>query len=264
MKSRFLALAACFVGACGVGNRATASALIDNLNAGKSQTVVLYGTSETQFGRWADTVPGHSGLSDWLASKYGNRATVINSGMSGKGSNTGVANLTTAVLNYHPDTVFIEFSMNDANTNYLTTDKDYNISLTQSRSNLNTMIDRIQAENPKTEIVLQTMNSVIDTGHYTNATYRPNLNAYYDIYRDVAKQRGLLLVDNYVNWEALHASNTALYESYLPDGLHPTAPGSLAITLPAIEAALTPEPATLMAGTALGLVALMRAPRRRR
>jgi lysophospholipase L1-like esterase len=220
------------------GSWTGASSLIDHLAAGKQQTLVLYGTSETQIGAWADTVPGHGGLSDWLTSKYGNRVTVINSGVSGRASNTGLSNLNSKVFAYHPDTVLIEFAMNDAKTNYPPTDVDYNITLAKCASNLNTMIDRIWATNSHTEIILQTMNSIFNTNGFTYATARPNLAGYYQVYRDVAAARGVQLIDHYVNWEALRMTNAALYRSYLPDGLHPNATGSLAITLPAVEQAL--------------------------
>jgi len=132
--------------------------------------------------------------------------------------------------------------MNDAYTKYKPGDPDQNISLEKSLSNLNAMIDQILAANRKTEIILQTMNSVIDIPEhpYENASNRPDLAAYYQGYRDLAKKRGLLLIDNFANWEALRISDPARYRSYLPDGLHPTAPGSLAITFPAVVNALAP------------------------
>ena len=224
-----------------------ASALIDNLNAGKDQTLVLYGTSLTQYGRWADLEPGHGGLSDWLAGLYGSRITVINSGMAGLASNSGVANLGSKVLDFHPDTVLIEFAINDAHTNYTSGQVDFNISLEQSKANLNTMIDSIWADNPQAEIILLTMNPAFDIAHYLSGTYRPELEAYYQGYRDVAAQRGIQLIDLYANWVELRETDPSLYATYFPDGLHPTAPGSLAIALPALkEALLIPEASSLV------------------
>ena len=226
-------------------SEAGASQLLDNLHAGKSQVLVLYGTSETQFGRWADVTPGHGGLADWLKAAYGDRVTVINSGMAGKGSNTGAANLEKGVLANRPDTVFLEFATNDANTGYAADVPDYGISLEKSRANLNAMIDRIVAANPKAEVFLLTMNPVVDMGTHNYGTLRPQLEAYFQIYRDVAAERGLPLIDTEAAWKKLLADDPAKFRSYLPEGLHPTAPGSLAVALPAIEAALgTPAPAT--------------------
>lgn len=234
-----------------------ASLLIDNLNKGESQTLVLYGTSLTQYGRWADITAGHSGLRDWLTASYGSLITVVNSGMAGKGSDTGVANLSTKVLAYHPDTVMIEFSINDADT-------DLNISLAQSRANLISMINSIRAADASTEIILLTMNPAIDINNHTNGSLRPDLANYYQIYRDVASEYGLQLIDTYANWINLQQTNLTLFEStnYLGgDGLHPQAPGSLAVTLPAIELALAvPEPShvTLLLIGCLGSLGLKR------
>jgi len=232
----FLGLLLCLLTA----SHATAapSRLIANLDAGKSQTLVLYGTSLTQFGRWADITPGHGGLADWLAGLYGNRITVINSGMAGKGSNSGVAKLDALVLAHHPNTVLIEFSINDAFTGYTPDVPDFNISLDQSKANLNAIIDRILAADPTTEIILQTMNPTIDINNHTAATQRPHLADYYQVYRDVAAARGLLLIDNYPHWVQLQTDNPAQFQTDLPEGLHPISPASLAITLPAVKAAL--------------------------
>lgn len=219
-----------------------ASALIDNLNAGKNQRLVLYGTSETQFGRWADVVAGHGGLADWLAHKYGSHITVINSGMAGMASNTGVDRLKEKVIDQNPDTVIIEFSINDAYTGYAPDKVDHGISVEESKRNLNMMIDRTLEANPQAEIILQTMNPVWDTPNGgRHAAKRPELEAYYQVYRDVARTRGLQLVDHYANWIKLRDSDPEKFRKDIPDGLHPIAPASLAITLPALEEALTAD-----------------------
>jgi len=235
---RFLAVCAALF--CGL-QTAPASSLVDNLEAGREQTVVLYGTSLTQFGRWADTVKGHGGLADWLSGRYGGRAKVINSGMAGKASNSGVAQLDDKVLAYHPDTVILEFSVNDAYTGYPPAALDRGISLEQSKANLVTMIDRILAANPKTEIILQTMNPAWDANAAQQGSKRPGLAAYYQVYRDVAKERGLLLVDHDSSWRQMQTSRKAEFAAAVPDGVHPTAPASLAVTLPALQKALLEE-----------------------
>jgi acyl-CoA thioesterase I len=215
------------------------SALIDNLNAGKDQRLVLYGTSETQFGRWADLASGHGGLADWLTKKYGSHITVINSGMAGMASNTGVAHLKGKVIAQNPDTVIIEFSINDAYTGYAPDKLDHDISAEKSKANLNTMIDQILVANPQAEIILQTMNPAWDAPNgRQHATNRPELDAYYQVYRDVAKARGLQLVDQYASWIKLRDSDPEKFHTDIPDGLHPTAPASLAVTLPTLQEAL--------------------------
>ncbi len=65
-------------------------------------------------------------------------------------SKWGVDNLDARVLTKKPDTVFIEFAINDA---YL----DYKTSVSDARRNLANMIDRILSSKADTEIILMTM-----------------------------------------------------------------------------------------------------------
>ena len=81
---------------------------IKNLESGKSQKIVVYGTSLTAKGPW---VPF---LRNKLKEKYSENVSLINSGGSGKDSNWGLANLQKKVIDYKPNAVFIEFGMNDA------------------------------------------------------------------------------------------------------------------------------------------------------
>ena len=245
---------------------APASQLIDNLRKGTPQTVVAYGTSLTAqpaAGQWVND------LRTWLNSEYPGLATVINSGMSGKASNTAVLNLQSKVLDYNPDTVIIEFSMNDAFTNFSAsnnpTDWVPQITTARAKSNLESMITSIQAQNPLAEIVLMTMNPVYN-GPPTNtgATYRPDLASYYQVYRDVAEERGLLLVDNYVNWKTIYDGNISLFRAYVPDGVHPTSAASSAIIFPAVKDVLVSVPEPSMLGlVAVGALCVSLAFRRR-
>jgi lysophospholipase L1-like esterase len=173
-------------------------------------------------------------MQTWLAANYTGTMTLVNSGLSGKNSAEGVAQLSTKVLAYNPDTVFIEFAMNDA---FLYTDGTPQLSVAEARANLITMIDAIRAQNPRAEIILQTMNSVWDSpaGSNQSATLRPNLPAYYQMYRDVAAERGLLLIDHYPNWVTLQSNDLPTFQAYIPDGVHPTAAGTQAITMPLLQ-----------------------------
>jgi acyl-CoA thioesterase I len=215
-----------------------ATQLITNLNNGLDQKLVVYGTSLTQNGAWANVTAGSGGLYDWLRGLYGSRFTMINSGMAGKASNSGVANLSARVIAQNPNTVIIEFAMNDATTGYPAGDIDYGISVSQSKANLNTMIDRILMALPNAEIILTTMNPAIDVPPKQAGTLRPNLTDYYQGYRDVASARGLLLIDHYVNWEFFLDTDAARFSADVPDGLHPGNLASLAVTLPAVQKAL--------------------------
>ena len=198
--------------------------LIQNLLAGKPQTIVCYGTSLTSGGAWV------SHLQDTLSHRFPGLVTVINSGMSAMSSWVGMSELKNKVIANNPNTVFIEFAVNDAyygsaGGNYLY------CTLEQSRDNLNTIIDTTLAALPNCEFIPMTMN--IPTG--TEATIRTGLENYYEVYRQVARDRGLIYVDNYQSWKTIYDANLPLYISYLGDLIHPNSTGSLTVTAPRIE-----------------------------
>jgi lysophospholipase L1-like esterase len=149
-----------------------------------------------------------------------------------------LAQLQTKVLAQHPDTVFIEFAMNDA---FLYSDGTPQLSVDQAKANLNAMIDAILAQNPQAEIILQTMNTVWDspTGSNQSAALRPNLPAYYEMYRTVAAARGLMLIDHEPAWAALQQGDLATFQAYVPDGVHPVAAGLSKVVLPLLKWKLT-------------------------
>ncbi|MGV3531296.1 MAG: FAD-dependent oxidoreductase, partial [Chthoniobacteraceae bacterium] len=213
---------------------ALASDLLRDLAAGRPRKVVVYGTSLTASGPWVGQ------MQTWLTGMYPGTLTLINSGLSGKTSDEAVAQLQAKVLAHVPDTVFIEFAMNDA---FLFSNETPQVSVAKSRQNVETMIDGILGVNPRAEIILQTTNSVWDSpaGSNASATLRPNLPAYYQMYRDVAAERGLLLIDHYPNWAELQTSNTATFQSYIPDGVHPNAAGTKAIVMPLLQEKLIGE-----------------------
>jgi len=198
------------------------SQLAANLKAGKPQTIVTYGTSLTAAG-----APWVSQLQQVLKADYPGLATVINSGGSGQWSQWGVSNLDTRVIAKKPDTVFIEFGINDAVVRF-------NCTVDQSRSNLTNMVDRILSSKPDAEIILMTMNPAIGD----RAISRPRLKDYYQMYRDVARERKLKLIDHYANWELILGQDKALFSRYVPDDLHPGPEGCKNVITPAILKAL--------------------------
>ena len=150
------------------------SQLVRTLKAGKTQTVVTYGTSLTSGGAWVRQ------LDAALKARWPGQTTVVNSGAGGMWSTWGVENLDARVIEKKPDTLFIEFGINDA---YL----DYKTSVVTARANLDNMIQRVLSARPNTEIVLMTMNPPI--GNHLKA--RPEIKKYYEMYRQVAKERSL-------------------------------------------------------------------------
>lgn len=197
------------------------SKFVAALAAGKPQTIVTYGTSLTAGGAWVQQ------LAKALDAKYPKLPKVINSGASGMWSKWGVDHLDERVISKHPDAVFIEWGINDAFLQYKTT-------VEQAREYLNNQIDRILKANPEAEIILMVMNPPIAE----HLARRPKILDYYQMYRDVAKERKLLLVDHYPNWQKVLDQGEAEYRKLVPDGIHPNAKGCGEVITPGILKAL--------------------------
>lgn len=211
------------------------SRLVQRLSRGEPQSVVVYGTSLTQGNLWP------AQMQSWLANTYAGQLTLTNSGLSGLNSKDGTNYLDSKVLVFKPDAVFIEFAMNDAFTNYA--NPSFNLSVAEARSNLNQMIDRILTNRSDTEIILQTMNTVWDSTNTASvsATMRPHLADYYQMYRDVAAERGLLLIDNEPNWRAVQTNDPGTFANYVYDGTHPVTNGYTAVVMPLLKRKLVGE-----------------------
>jgi len=197
------------------------SRLVTNLEAGKQQTIVTYGTSLTAAGAWVGQ------LSAELKRHYAALPLVLNSGRSSMWSKWGVDNLDTRVISKNPDTLFIEFTINDAFLKYST-------SVPQARSNLLNMVDRVLAANKACEIILMVMNPPIGV----HLTSRPNIEAYNQMVRDVATERHLMLIDHYPDWQKILNADPKQFTALVPDGIHPNAEGCKQVILPNILRAL--------------------------
>jgi len=209
----------------------SASQLVDNLKAGKDQTVVVYGTSLTAGGEWTKALKG------WLETVNPQaKVTFVNSGQSGKNSIVGLQKLDAVVIAKKPDTVIIEFAVNDAGRH---AGKEAAVSQEQCGKNLGEMIDRISKALPGTEIILQTMNPAWDAPNGNRSgSIRPELASYYEVYRKVAAERGLMLVDHHRNWVKIREKDGELFKAYVKDGVHPTKEASVKVTFPELKAAL--------------------------
>lgn len=191
---------------------------IQKLSAGKEQKVVVYGTSLTAAGPWVSI------LKNKLKAKYGDKATLINSGGSGKDSNWGLANIQKRVIAHKPNAVFIEFGMNDAVIRFKNSKE-------KIRRNVSSMISQIKKSLPDCEIILMTMNPAlgIPDGH---RSARTELNDYYEIYRKLAKENNLKLIDHFQNWQTFLAQAGVAYKQFIPDGIHPNKAGCEKVIIP--------------------------------
>lgn len=178
------------------------------LDSGCDQTIITFGTSLTAGGAWVEQ------LRNCFREKYSNLINIINSGKAGATSRWGIENIQEKVQSKKPDCVFIEFAINDV----LPTSE---ISVEESRNNLLLMINSILVINPLCDVILMTMNPRIADG-VTDST----ISLYYNMYKEVARSKNLLLVDNFVQWKKLRLENRIVYDSYIPDGCHPNSIGN--------------------------------------
>lgn len=199
------------------------SRLIQNLRAGKAQTVVVFGTSLTAGGAWV------GGLRTWLDAAYPDLATVHNEAGSGQSSVWALRNIG-KVTRHNPHAVIIEFAMNDAFYPPVPGQFQEGVPPETSRANLLRILDSLRAAVPGCEFVLQTMNLPLAKSR----RYRPALETYYAGYRAVADSLGLLIADHEPVWKSVLDHDTSFYVSWVPDSLHPDADGSIAITLPGV------------------------------
>ena len=202
-------------------------AVFKNLQAGKNQTVVVYGTSLSIHGEWAKA------LDEYFAKEFPGQVTFHNSAKAGMHSNWGVENLQKRVLDLHPDLVFIEFSANDAATKH-------GISREKSAANLDQMVKAVRQQNPQVDIVIQTMNPAWDSPKVQKkyASDRPELEAYYEVYRSYAKANQLPLADHFPVWQKMRKDKPEEFEKAVSDGIHPQSEPSRSITWPAIRTML--------------------------
>lgn len=211
---------------CALLSIATAADPLSNvfrkLDAGSKQTVVIYGTSLTAGGAWGGA------MKKWFDAQYPGLVTFVNSGGPGQNSDWGKTNLKAKVLDRQPDLVFIEFSYNDAH------DK-FKMPVARGSENLDAMVKAIRAQNAEAAIVLQTMNAPWNAANGNgSATVRPQLEEFNNNYRKYAAANKLPLLDHYVAYKRILDAEPEKYHRWLPDGSHPSAEASLAVTWPAI------------------------------
>ena len=198
------------------------AAFFQELKQGEKKTVVFYGTSLTHSGSWTRATK------EWFEAKYPGQVTCVNSGGPGQTSDWGVKNLQEKVLAHNPDLVFVEFSYNDAHTKF-------HLPVERGYENLDTIVSRIREKNPKTVVILQTMNPAWDAPVKTSATDRPQLEAFNDNYRRYAREKTLPLMDHYLSWKKLETEDPEKFQASIPDGSHPTSEASLAVAWPTIQ-----------------------------
>jgi lysophospholipase L1-like esterase len=135
---------------------------------------------------------------------------VINAGVSGGNTVSGLARMDKDVLAHQPDLVVIMFGMNDV----------AGISPEAYEANLRTMIQKCREV--KSEVVLCTPNWIApDNG----ARDLAKLMAYADIVRKVGKELSVPVADTFAAYAAVHGRDQRVWTLLMSDGIHPNMRG---------------------------------------
>jgi lysophospholipase L1-like esterase len=185
------------------------------LAQGHSRRIVVYGTSLTANSAWP------AGLESTLRGEYGWKLSVVNAARGGKDSRWGIANLDSRVIRQRPDTVFIEFAINDA----LASSR---LGVSESMENLDRMIARIRGALPDCDVIVMVMNP--PTGEALEK--RPAIREYEAGYRRVAARNSCRLISFSARWREIITHDPASWQSHVPDGLHPDAWAAREVILP--------------------------------
>lgn len=175
-------------------------------------TVAILGTSLTARYAWPEAM--RAGLEACL----GHPVTVSKTARAGAGSDWG-AEAARDVAAAPPDLTLIEFSINDADL----TDGAW---LETAQRRHEAMIGVLRAASPGMRIALVTMSPAQGARGWV----RPFLGAHEDMYRRLAEDMSLDLIDLAPLWAAALKGG----EDMLPDGLHPTEEAVAKVALPAM------------------------------
>jgi acyl-CoA thioesterase I len=197
------------------------SHFIENMEMGFPQKLVYLGTSITASNVYSNPVDSA------LSTRFPGLFSAVNSGVSGTCSRDCWHNVRYLALDPKPDAVIIEFNINDDASQLA-------LSLDSARIYADMIIDSILAYGQDRQVMLMTM-------HPCPAPNRDSVEYYYQMYREVAAQRGLLLIDNYPDWKTMFDNDRSLFNILIPDGIHPTDEGGRRIIAPNILETLDPE-----------------------
>lgn len=173
----------------------------ENDKKSDTKTILFFGNSLTA-GYGLDTKESFPSLIqnrlDSLALNY----TVVNAGLSGE-TTSGGKNRLNWVLNQKVDVFVLELGANDGLRG---------IPLSETRNNLQNIIDAVKEKNAETEIVLAGMQIPPNMGQEYTKEFRT-------IFPDLAEKNSIKLIPFLLEGVA------GIPDLNLPDGIHPTAQG---------------------------------------
>lgn len=135
---------------------------------------------------------------------------MINAGVSGHDTDTGLKRMEADVLRHAPDLVVIMFGMNDVRS----------LTPVVFRTNLQTIVHR--ARNGGAEVMLMTPNTI-----GSDDPVRPpaRLDDYVRIVREVGRELALPVVDTHAVYASIMAADPAAWQRLMSDTIHPNLRG---------------------------------------
>ena len=207
LKFRYFLLLLLFI-ACGQSaNKESNSKSVDESEANEvdnksvSQTIIFFGDSLTA-GYQLDPQEAFPARIQEIIDSLQLNYTVVNAGLSGE-TTTGGLNRINWILNQKADVFILELGANDGLRG---------IPLSETKQNLQAMIDTVRSRNAETEIILAGMQIPPNLGQDYTAEFRR-------IFTDLAAENDLALIPFLLEGVA------GIPELNLPDGIHPTPEG---------------------------------------
>ena len=207
LKFRYFLLLLLFM-ACGQSgskesksNPAEESEVFDEKDNAKSGTIIFFGDSLTA-GYQLDIQEAFPARIQEIIDSLQLNYTVVNAGLSGE-TTTGGLNRINWILNQKADVFILELGANDGLRG---------IPLSETRQNLQAMIDTVKSKNAKTEIILAGMQIPPNLGQDYTAEFQK-------IFTDLATENQIPLIPFLLEGVA------GIPELNLADGIHPTPEG---------------------------------------
>lgn len=175
---------------------------VDSSDVQANQKIILFYGNSLTAGYGIDSEDAFAGLTQLRIDSLGLDYKVINGGLSGETTAGGLSRLDW-FLEEKPEIFILELGGNDGLRG---------IALTETKSNLLAMIDKVSSKFPETKIIIAGMQIPPNMGQEYS-------NEFKEIYPAVAKEKNVTLIP------FLLENVGGIPELNLPDGIHPTEKG---------------------------------------
>jgi acyl-CoA thioesterase-1 len=174
----------------------------DSIAVQTDQKIILFFGNSLTAGYGIDQEDAFAGLTQQRIDSLGLDYKVINGGLSGETTAGGLSRLDW-FLEVQPEIFILELGGNDGLRG---------IALTETKSNLLAMVDKVRAKFPETTIILAGMQIPPNMGQEYSTEFK-------EIYPAVAKEKNVTLIP------FLLENVGGIPDLNLPDGIHPTEEG---------------------------------------